>query len=164
MLHHPFTTAYNFVEVYNVNSTADDNDIGPSQDGGAGFKINASCTMRDQIPKRVIVKVHRGSTATNGTVFLKIYNAANAEVSTFGSFSASQLTTSAADITITNLDNTQSLPNGYQMLLTYPSGTGNVKVYRTTSNSYTGAIYADIDSGGGFNTDSTIDVSWKVYK
>ena len=162
---HLFTTAYNFVEVYNVNSTADDNQIGPSQDDGAGFKINASCAMKDQIPKRVIVKVKRGSTSTNGTVFLKIYNSANTVVSTFGSFSATVLTTSAQDITITNLDNTDSLANGYQMMLTYPSGTGSVNVYRTTSNSYTGAIYADIDSSGDFNDDSgTIDISWKVYK
>ena len=73
---HPFSTLYNFVEVYNVNSTTEDNDIGPTDgnDDAAGLKITGTCDLKDQVPKRVVMKLGRGSTPTTGTATLKIYN------------------------------------------------------------------------------------------
>ena len=159
---HPFSTSYSFTELYNVVSTADNNQIGSGQDFAAGLKINAACSLKDQIPKKVVMSLRRGSTATTGTPELRIYNGSHVLVSTFGSFAGTQLTTSDQDITVTNLNNTTALANGYQLLLYY-TGAGAIRVNRTTSNLYTGAIYADIASDSSFNTTSTIDISWKIY-
>jgi len=160
---HPFSTSYSFTEIYNVVSTADSDTLGGSSDSQAGLKVVGTCDLKDAVIKKVVMKLRRGSTATTGTATLEIKNASHVTVATFGTFDASVLTTSDQDITVTNLSNTQALLLNYKLMLRY-TGTGGMRVNRTTSNAYNGADYTDVDSGGAVNNDSTIDVSWKIYK
>ena len=163
---HPFTTNYNFTEVYNVNSTTEDNDIGPTDgnDDAAGLMVTGTCDLKDQIPKRVVMKLGRGSTQTTGLATLKIYNASDTFVTNFGTFDTSIITETPTDITVTNLANTTALATGWAIYLFYTTGGGSyIEVYRSGSNHYDGVNYADIEEDGTFVDTSSKDVSWKVY-
>lgn len=159
---HPFFTSYNFVEVYNVVSTADNNQIGSGQDFAAGEQVTGSCDLLNAVPKKVIMKLRRGGTPTTGTAEVRIYNSSNTLVKTFGTFAANVLTETDQDITVTNLDNTTAMGTNFKILLWY-QGAGSIRVNRSTSSTYAGAVYADIASDSSFNTTSTQDVSWKIY-
>ena len=160
---HPFSTAYNFTEVYNVSTTSDENGIGSGGDQAVGVKVTGACNLRSQAPKRVIIRLYRGSTSTTGTASIIIRNASNTNVRTFGTFAASQLTTSPQDITITDLTNTVTMETNFSILLEY-NGSGEIHAYRTTSNAYSGAEYYERDSDGSYDNDSGMDTAMKIYK
>lgn len=162
---HAFSTNYNFIELYNVNSTSSYNAVGSSDDRASGLKLsNTSSDLYNEAPKRIVMTLSRGSTPTTGTATLKIYNHNEELVSDFGSFDTSVLTTSAVEITITNLSNTTILSaSGYYVLLFY-SGPGYIKVFRASSDIVGGVRFSEVSSSGIFSDTSSYDVSWRVYK
>lgn len=164
-----FTTAITYTEVYSVTTTSSSRVIGNTSNGNTRIGIQMSATSSDLLnstPKRVTMRLSKTGSPT-GTATLVIRNNLGNIVSTIGTLNVATLTTSAAEYTITDNNQSIALASNYKLLLEYESGDeiNFVNVYHSSSNVYDGThlVYFFASFSSYFNETSE-DVAWTIYK
>lgn len=157
-----FSTLYNFQEVYNITgaSTAD---IYSGDDERAGMEIvSTTPDIFGIVPKRVTMRLSKTGSPT-GTATLRIRDSSDSIVSEIGTLNVASLTTSFADITITNMDQSHTIDVDDKILLEYSGGNSSNKVnlQKLNSDGVTGTRYVRWD--GSYTAEGGQEIAWIVY-